>query len=78
MQDNKPEEDKLLHTHEWMDLYNGSGFRRGDVTKSLVAFFCKWCLQIRVRSFDQTQYNLNYDPETMTDFRDNDENINKV
>lgn len=72
--DDIPEEDKLLkrqpvdlHKHEWVDMYNGGGFVKGHVERALMAFYCKWCLKIRVREFDQSHYNLNVDPENLND-----------
>ena len=76
MIDDTPEEDKALdrtlgsslqHKHEWVDLYNGGGFVKGHPERALAAFFCKWCLSIRIREFDQSRYNLNIDEEQLND-----------
>lgn len=79
MIDDIPEEDKWLKqeielsnpaikcSHEYE--YLGTGFKRGDPTISVVWFFCKYCTNIKQKTYDQSIINLNYDDE-MTDFRD--------
>lgn len=61
-----PDEDKWLptqrdvssHRHEFCDMYNGGGFVKGQVERGLMAFYCKWCLKIRIVEFNQSKYNL--------------------
>lgn len=64
-----PEEDKYLCKHEWVDLYEGSGVSAKDPYVALNAFFCKWCLDIRVKSYSQHRYAIS--KELLEDFRDN-------
>lgn len=76
--DDMPEEDRHLvrserplgHRHEWVDMYNGGGFVKGHVERALMAFYCKWCLRIQVRKFDQSRYNLRIDPEDLEEPED--------
>lgn len=56
-----------MHRHEWVDMYNGGGFVKGHPERGLTAFFCKWCLQIRIKEFDQSRYNLNIDEDQLND-----------
>ncbi len=75
-----PEEDKRLaeslvrevgakqgHRHEWVDMYNGGGFVKGRLERALMAFYCKWCLKIQIREFDQSRYNLNIDEDQLNE-----------
>lgn len=57
------------HKHEWTDLYGGGGFKRGDPTTGIMAFYCKWCLVIRTKTYDQSMYNLT-EPDDGVDYRD--------
>lgn len=58
-----PEEDLMLCKHQWVDLYNGSGVTRHNPDIALQAFYCKFCLQIRVKSWNQARYRLSEDGE---------------
>jgi hypothetical protein len=70
MMDGIPEEDKYLMReptqpgickHDWMDMYAGSGITKNDPTIALQAFFCKKCLVIRIKEWDQSRYKLRAD-----------------
>jgi hypothetical protein len=56
-------EDAALCKHEWVDLYGGAGTDRYRVNTALAAFFCKWCLEIRVKAWSQVRYRLNQELE---------------
>lgn len=69
MLDDRPEEDKLLEqmrsssqfcVHDWCDLYNGSGQDKHDRNIALATFFCKKCLDIRIKAYNQSRFK-NYD-----------------
>lgn len=68
-----PEEDRYLKTciHEWMDLYGGQGTHRRNPDLALAAFFCKKCLLIRVKTWDQSQYRLS--PEFLKELEEDEE-----
>jgi hypothetical protein len=58
-----PEEDKFLEkskpcVHDWVDLYGGSGVSKYDVELAVATFFCKKCLNIRTKTYDQSMYWL--------------------
>lgn len=71
-----PEEDKWLEkmiqpsmdrkpecTHDWVDLYTGSGMDREDPNTFWAWFFCKKCLQTKLLKFDQSMMRLGEDYE---------------
>lgn len=83
MNDDIPEEDKLLAgtfagkpvygqcaKHEWVDLYGGGGFKRGNPQIAIATFYCKWCLKTRLITYDQSMVNLEWNPEEHGDYRD--------
>lgn len=55
----KPEEDKVICKHEWYDFYGGMGTDKDDPTLALQAFYCKFCLEIRIKTYNQSRYKLN-------------------
>lgn len=73
-----PEEDKYLREaqkpsickHEWVDMYYGAGFVRGDQTRGIQVFYCKFCLRTRTIEYDQSRFNLHDLEDEATDYRD--------
>lgn len=51
-----PEEDKLLCKHYWVDLYGSDGIDRYNPRIAHIAFYCRHCLQIVVKSYSQERY----------------------
>lgn len=47
--------------HEFSDLYHGSGISKDNPMICLQAFFCKFCLQIRIKAWDQSGYKIDDD-----------------
>jgi hypothetical protein len=56
-------EDELLCKHEWMDMYGAIGTHRDNPNVALVGFYCKHCLTIRIKTYNQSQFKLNPDAE---------------
>lgn len=61
-----PDEDTFLVekstcVHDWVDLYQGAGTDRHNPYIALATFFCKKCLDIRIKSYSQTRFHLNKD-----------------
>jgi hypothetical protein len=64
MVDDRPDEDRALErfgavsrcVHEWTDMYGGFGQDKDNADLALVSFFCKRCLAITVRSYNQSRY----------------------
>lgn len=54
----KPAEDEFICVHDWCDLYTGGGVDKHDPNIALVAFYCKKCLQITVKSYNQARYKM--------------------
>lgn len=67
MNSEMPEEDKWLRPasrpgfciHDWVDLYGGQGTNRHNRDIALATFFCKKCLKIVTKSYDQSMFKMN-------------------
>lgn len=53
-----PEEDKYLCKHEWVDLIGGAGMDKSDPYTALATFYCNKCLQIRIKSHNQSRFSI--------------------
>lgn len=53
-----PEEDKYLCRHDYKDLYGGDGVLSTDPYVAIVAFYCRWCLDIRLKTYSRKKYAI--------------------
>lgn len=42
--------------HVWCDLYQGQGISKANPDVCLVTFFCKYCLEIVIRSYNVSRF----------------------
>jgi hypothetical protein len=56
-------EDEALCKHEWVDMYGAQGTHRYNPNVALVGFYCKHCLLIRIKTYNQSNFKLNPEAE---------------
>jgi len=55
-----PEDEKLCK-HEYTDLYAGAGTHKNDPHIAIQAFYCTYCLDIRIKTYKTHNYAINRD-----------------